>query len=256
MIEFFRDPLWQFIGALLTLVTIAISIFVFVKERAKKAVTYQIHSFYRFLSISEKEKGDFRVLYKGNEIQDLFLISLQIANTGNMPIASKDFERPIVFTFGESSKIFSVEVIATQPKTLSAELSIKNNKVVLSPLLLNSGDVIDIKCLVTSPQLDKIAADGRIIGVKEIVEKRVNIYRYLVWNLIGSIFMVLGIIGILATKPMISFERLQPIWPFLLLLTIGFTIGIIGMIGYYFNRGSRMFFELFRYLSSVFKNSK
>lgn len=259
MIEVFRDPFWQFIGALSALVAIVIAIVIFLKERAKKAVTFQIISFLPFLTISEEEKGDFRVLYKGREVRDLFLVSLQVTNTGNVPITFNDYEKPISFIFGESSRIFSAEVVNTQPKTLPHELSIEGNRVTLSPILLNSGDTIEIKCLVTSLKKNTIVAGGRIVGVKEIVEKRVNTYRYFGWVVIGTFIMLIASIGIFTTIPTFDFRKILSDWSFqhltfIVLFSIGVVISYGGMIIYFFRQGN--FRGLLKFLwhsfSSVF----
>jgi hypothetical protein len=254
--ELLRDPLWQFVGALLTLVTIFVAIYLFIKDRTKKSIIYQVKLFLPVLSIDEKEKGDFHVLFKDQEIHDLFLISICVVNSGNMPITTQDYEKPVTFIFGETSRVYSAEVISTQPKDLIVELSIKDNSVTLAPLLLNSGDMIEIKSLVTSPDMDKFKSEGRVIGVKEIVEKRINTNRSMGWAVIGIMIMGLSLIGMLITRPIFDLRNLQPLAPFWILAFIGGVIAISGITRAIYLRGLDKYLTMLGiYVKSVFRNS-
>ena len=254
MIEIFRDPLWQFIGALLALIAILVTIYIFLKEKAKKNITYEVTSFVPFLTVNEEAKGELQVIYKGNEISNLFLMTLQINNSGNMSVASKDYEKPISFIFGNEAIVYSAEIVKTIPKTLTSELSVDGNRVTLSPVLLNSGDVIEIKCLVTSPSYSEFIVDGRIVGIKEITEKRSNPYKYMGISVIGFILMIMALIYSLVTmKPILNIADEIRKWPFYLLGFTGAILAFGGAMLFAWTKGLKGFFPfLWRSFLSVF----
>ena len=42
MDELFRDPIWQFVGAILGLIAIVVTIIIFILQRRKKSLVYEI----------------------------------------------------------------------------------------------------------------------------------------------------------------------------------------------------------------------
>jgi hypothetical protein len=82
-------------------------------------------------------------------------------------ILSTDFVRPIIFIFNSSTEILNAEILKTEPQNLGAKLSITTNSIELQPLLMNSGDSIDISTLVTSFD-NNLMVDGRVVDIKMI----------------------------------------------------------------------------------------
>lgn len=167
MLEIIRDPLWQFIGVILAIIAIAITVILYWIQRQKKALSWQVVSNTPLLSIDKEIKGNLEVLYDGKRVQDVQLIIAKIINTGNVPIKSTDYECPINFDFGENARILTAEVTETSPDSLKASANVEGKKVILPPTLMNNRDWITLKFLVN--QYDgPISVDGRIVGVKEI----------------------------------------------------------------------------------------
>ena len=57
MIELLRDPLWQFVGAILGFVAIGITIIIFWLQRTRKSLSYEILSNTSLLTIKEELEG-------------------------------------------------------------------------------------------------------------------------------------------------------------------------------------------------------
>jgi len=169
MLEFLKDPIWQFIGVVVTVITILVTLGLYIKQRRIKNLSYQIRSITPLLSLSEEVKGILQILYKGKLVDQVHLIRLRLLNSGNTPIQSSDFEKPVSIDFGNKAKILSASILKTDPENLTPSLKIKKNSVVLSPLLMNKGDTINIKILVSRFE-EVIQLDGRIVGVKNIKE--------------------------------------------------------------------------------------
>lgn len=176
MIDILRDPIWQFIGAFLALIAIGMSIYLFILQKNKKALSYRIITETALLTVNEEIKGKLKIVYENVPVQDVHLLVMKIENSGNVPITSSDFEEPLTFSFGETTQILSAETTDVVPRTLKPIISIKDsNKIILEPTLLNGKDNFVVKLLLA--QYNKyILPEARIIGVGEI-RKSVDISR-------------------------------------------------------------------------------
>ncbi|WP_132545846.1 hypothetical protein [Plasticicumulans lactativorans] len=173
MIELLRDPIWQFVGAFLALLTIGLSYALYRSQRERKDLSYDIVLNSPILSVIEEDEGKLQLLYEGHPIKDPRILFVYVENTGNTPIPASDYERPIALDFGEGAKVLSAVVAFTVPKSLILELERKDHVVTIKPALLNPGDSARLKLLVShygaSPHID-----GRVHGVKAlhpVVEK-------------------------------------------------------------------------------------
>ena len=168
MFEFLADPIWQFlIGALIAVVTVVISIIIYFKQRNCKKLSYEILSNTAIMSTEEKIKDDIQLSYKGKVVKDVKLLVLRIFNSGNLPVVSADYEKPISIEFGKETRVLTAEVIKKSPDNLQSTISIENQVVTLYPALLNTEDSITIKMLVTKYEKE-LQVNSRIIGLGEL----------------------------------------------------------------------------------------
>lgn len=167
MLELLRDPIWQFAGAVLAFIAIAISVAMYLAQRQRKDVTYELLSNTQLLTLREKGLGQLQLTYNGIPVDNPRLAVIRLTNSGNIPIGTADYERPISFTFGEGSTVLSSAITATSPDNLTASVETKDNLVVLQPALLNPRDSLTLKLLVSGEECD-LRADGRIHGVHRI----------------------------------------------------------------------------------------
>jgi len=162
-----RDQIWQFVGAAFGFAAIIVSIVLYRTQRRRKALSYDIITFPTpLLSVDNEVKGKVQVLFDGNPVQDVYLVTLEFINSGNVPIVPADYVRRVSVSFGESARILTCEVVKTDPDNLEASVDIEATRVALEPVLLNSGDAITLKFLVSG--FDVIEFDGRIVGVKHV----------------------------------------------------------------------------------------
>lgn len=161
-----RDPLWQFVGALIAIVGLFYGYL-----RTRKTISYEIISWTPLLSREDEVKGTVQVLYEGQAVHAVSLLTLRIYNSGYIPIKSEDVEFPISISFAEGTKILKAEIASLSPPNLPALINTEDSKIVLNKILLNKNDSVTIKALVTRIN-DKIEVGARIVGVKSI--KKVN----------------------------------------------------------------------------------
>ena len=104
MVELLRDPLWQFVGAIFGLVAIGIAILIFWLQRTRKSLGYEVISNTSLLTIKEELEGKLQILYEKESVNNVQLIVIKLINTGNLPIASNDYELPLrlIFNIGLS----------------------------------------------------------------------------------------------------------------------------------------------------------
>jgi hypothetical protein len=167
MSEIMRDPLWNFVATLVGSVSLLVTIFLSVKQRQRKALSYEILSDESLLSVKNEIKGKLQILYEGKAVQQMRLIVLRIFNSGNVPIQISDYEQSTQLCFGKNAQILSAEVVGVDPKELNVSINIEENKVIVNPILLNKTDFFKIKIL-TTKSCDQPLITGRIVGVKKI----------------------------------------------------------------------------------------
>ncbi len=168
-----RDPIWQFVAAFLTFLTVIISVVLYFTQRKRKLLKYEILSKLPILSVEEEIAGKLQILFQDKPISRVFLTVIKLVNAGNVPISSSDYERNITISFGDSSKVLTAEISKTDPENLGAEISIKNSSIELKPVLLNPRDFIIIKALISNFG-EEINVNGRIVGVKQIQQMEKN----------------------------------------------------------------------------------
>lgn len=197
MLEIIRDPMWQFFGVIFVVIGIISSTIFNWIQRKKSALSWKIVSNTPLVRINSEVRGNLQVLFDGNPVKEIQLIIIKIINTGNVPIKSGDYERPLHLNFDENAQILTAEVIETNPINIETSAKIEGRIVLISPALLNKGDSVTVKILVNQFN-NKISIDGRIVGVKEIqkiVEKdiKTTLKYFIVGTMIGMIISLISI---------------------------------------------------------------
>ena len=184
-------PFWTFVRDILAFFAVVVPIAVFFAQRKKKKLSYDVTSNTPLLSVEDEIQGKIKVLYEGNEVKKVHLLTFKFTNTGNQPISSTDYERPLTISVNDEATILTYEAIDEEPKNLGAELTLSGNSITLSPLLLNPKDSFSIKALVSDfeghPEID-----GRINGVKSISKDREALTSFLLVFSFG--LMILAIV--------------------------------------------------------------
>lgn len=193
MVDLLRDPLWTFIGAILAVLAIVVSISLWMLQRRKKKLGYDVLSNLSLLTVREELEGRLKVLFDENPVKNVHLFVLRVVNNGNVPITPSDFERPLSLVFGENSNVLSAQVTETSPKNLKIELTTQRDRITFVPLLLNQKDSITVKLLV-SDYKGPLVADARITGVRDVVPLREGQWRTPIVAFVGMITMVLGVL--------------------------------------------------------------
>lgn len=167
-----RDQIWDFIGAIIGAVALVATIIIYSLQKNKKALSYEIVSKTSLLSTKEKLEGKLKILYNDILVQNIKIFEIKVINTGQIAIAASDYERPLCFQFDEKSNVLATEIIETSPKSLTTELTVDRNNVVVKPMLMNAKDYMLVKFVVADYEENSITTDVRIKDVKDI--KKIN----------------------------------------------------------------------------------
>jgi hypothetical protein len=163
LMEFVRDPTWQFLGAIIAIIGCLIAL----AQRQRKRLSYQIVSKSVLLTQSEELLGRVTVLFDSKEVRDICLWVVKIENHGNVPISVEDFQSSLQLRFKDPATVLSTAVIGQNPRDLGAVVRGEASACELIPTLLNPGDFVVIKTLVSN-SVDDLEVSARIRGVSKI----------------------------------------------------------------------------------------
>jgi hypothetical protein len=113
------ESTWQFIGIVSSFIisTITILIAIWPSQRRRKEISYRVISDVPILNTPGAFKDRINILFDGEPIRDASLLLLEVKNSGNVLVESRDFDPPIRFSFGERTLV-SGDIADTQPKGL------------------------------------------------------------------------------------------------------------------------------------------
>lgn len=229
--EIIRDPMWQFIGALFAFIAISITLIIYLLQRKKKKLNYEIIGKLPLLSFREELEGKFKIYYEDNLVKNVFSIIIKFYNTGNQPITSNDFERNLSLIFEEKIKILAYSVSKTEPDNLDVQLQLNNNKLIIAPLLLNPKDTFTIRVIVTESDA-KFKLNYRIIGINKIIEGSPTQTTFIISAIIGLVLTIVGIIIMVTSQTNIEkspFESVQSSIAFILII-IGYVLAFFSLM--------------------------
>jgi hypothetical protein len=186
MLEFFRDPVWQFIGAIVGIVAIVITLVLYSLQRRRKALSYEIVSCEPLISKPGELEGNLQIVFGGQLVREVYLLIIKITNSGNQPIESSNYERSLTLSVDAPARILTAQITETNPPNLAPQLLPDGSggwhnqlhpelaldtyvrTIPLKRTLLNPGDSFKIKMLLSEFTPSRLYVTRRIVGVKDI----------------------------------------------------------------------------------------
>jgi hypothetical protein len=217
MLRFLFDP--QFlISSFIAIVAPLVVYLLELRNRTQKRLSYDLVSVVSLLSIKDEIKHRVKILVDDRLVDDIYIVVINLINSGNVPIANEDYERPLNLNFRYDSKIISADFVSSNRSSLKPEVYLYDNKVYIEPILLNTGDVVTLKVLLSKFEGD-VSVDARIVGVECIEKYNTHQIRNNFVFILGLSLIVAGII--LANIPIITLFRG---WPIFTLIVVGMLI--------------------------------
>ncbi len=190
--EWYRDPIWQFVGAVISFIAILASYNIFKRQGRQKKFSFEIISNSALVNVKDDIKSKLQLLFDKKPVNDVHLLIVRIINSGNEPIVKSDYETPINLNFSDNSEVLETDVINVSPESMKVEVNSTKESASIQPLLLNPGDSITIKTLLTNFD-GAVKVSCRIAGVKEITRLGVDnssspSFRFELFFIYGSSF--------------------------------------------------------------------
>lgn len=189
MLSLMRDSVWQFIGAIIALSAIIISIIIAFWQRKKKSICYKkiLLRMIGLESLKKLSRGKISIIYNDQPIDTVYALVLTIINDGNTQVLAKDFERPITFIFGEDAEIANVEISEKSPDDLEPSIDLLKNRISIAPLLLNPNDTFTLQVLFAKYDFVPLRCDTRIAGIRKVTEYAKDSRRtiYILMSILG-----------------------------------------------------------------------
>lgn len=233
MLGLMRDSIWQFVGAALALIAIIVTVVIYLVQRRKKALAYEILTYTPLVTVSEEAKDQIEISFKGRPVADVHLLLMRVWNNGNVQILPGDFVEPLGFCMADGVEILTVEVVKAEPEVLKPELCLQGATLGIRPLLLNGQDSITLKLLVAGGGEKEVArCEGRIAGVRAVM--RAEAYedpgskrKAIATGILGSVVTI----WILATIVLRN-SSLSSSWERWLTLGLGIGMGILTVLSW------------------------
>ncbi len=191
--ELLRDGLWQFVGAVLALVAIAGSFWIYYAQRSRREVAFGVLSKRELLPEVSALPRSIQIIVDGTPAINVHLFVLALKNTGNTPIRQTDFRYPPSIKFGNNSKILHVSLSRQFPTNLGITLTHDAKEARIEPALLNPGEHFVLQALVTGDDFD-VSCDFRAEGITELVGvegAKYNVALNLTFMFVSAIAIVL-----------------------------------------------------------------
>ena len=111
------------------------------------------------------------VTYNGKIIPAAAVTVIRLVNTGDKAIRAEDFTSDLVMLLDNVNEVVTATVTKTRPMDLEPHLDINGAGVAVAPLLINSGDMIELQ-LLTSGLASSVRAEGRIANLSRISQRK------------------------------------------------------------------------------------
>ncbi len=144
MLLIFENFDWTILAILATIV---VPWTFYLLKREKKELSYNF-SAVPLLSVASGQRERVEVVLNNVIVENVYLISFELINSGSFNIRKRDFGRDIVINFDEKSHVMELDIVSTTPYTLHPEVINGGNSIIIKPIDLRSKNCIKIKSLV------------------------------------------------------------------------------------------------------------
>lgn len=153
---------WDPLSVFLSLVSIALAYWIFIRTPNKRVLEYVIHPLIPLLNPSSPTSEALKVMYDDEEVTSPVLSSFTFQSTGNKAIAPEDWNVPIRLIYPEDVRV--VEFYMTYDNDpIYATGEIEEQRVELNKFLMNKGDTLTLYVLTdgtSEPELEIKILDG------------------------------------------------------------------------------------------------
>jgi hypothetical protein len=225
MLEILRDPLWQFIGAVIAVFALISGYIFYRRQRQVKRLVVETVTTVPLVAVAKEGIEGLRVLFNERPIKDAAIVMVDVFCSGNTPILAADFDIPLSFEFGDSALVLSADLSKAEPIDLPASIACHGSKATVSKLLLNPGDSFRVRFLVENAKGD-VKATARIVGVSKIENARpISIFATF-GAIIGGIIIITSVLFAPGLREDLTRDVRPGEWPYIFGFIVGFGLMI------------------------------
>jgi hypothetical protein len=157
---------WVIVGVLAAVVIGVVTIVITARSRPRPALAYETQA---TRLVARQAAGRLEITFDGEPVEDVHLVDLTVANTGNRPFVDADFVRPLHVVLPEGAVALSAEVTGSDPPGLEPKAGIEpETGATVRLALLNPRDGFTVSVLVKGLKAsDEVRLGGRVAGVHE-----------------------------------------------------------------------------------------
>jgi hypothetical protein len=105
--------------------------------------------------------GKLEVVHDGSAVPEASIIVVRVVNTGDKAIRFEDFSSELTIRLKGVREVVSALATKTRPIDLVPKLMVKDSRVLIGPLLVNPGDMVELQ-LLTSGLASGVVVEGRV----------------------------------------------------------------------------------------------
>ena len=161
------DP-GTWIGVIVGAAALVFTVLSYLSRRGLARLEYVVTMTRRILP--GRVADDLDVTHHGVEVADPALSVVRIVNTGDRAIRREDFETDLTVTYDGVRELVSASWSATRPDDLRPGIGIEGNRVLISPQVINPGDMLELQVLSAGPP-SAVSVAGRVADLL-VVQRR------------------------------------------------------------------------------------
>ena len=226
MLEFLRDAVWQFVGALFALAAIGVSVWVYIAQTPRKRLLIQRVARVPLVTVGADRIPGLQITIDGRKIEKATVVLIRITNSGKVPLMAGDFDQNITLDFEAGAVVLDAQIADTQPKYQPITTEHSANLVSFSKNLMNPGDTFLCRVLIQDSSGNYVPK-ARVAGVREIdISPPFSVFRPVVTLVALSIVIVSWFLSPTPRSSGLSDFRTEEI-PYLVIMLFGLIVMIV-----------------------------
>jgi hypothetical protein len=227
----------RLLAPIATAIGICVSVFLWILNQRKKELSYDVLFLDNLVKIRGNARKQLQVEFNGRTVDDARLAVVRLTNSGHLPINVGDYTTALSICFSAGSKVILADIAETQPadidercfkdgELVSLIAGVEKERVVLQPVLLNSGDSIILQILVRD-DFGKPQLKGHLMGVAAIrLNRPINLLPRILVHLGAGVMA--GAMLLVEPNSLFTYS-FEDVLPYLLLFVLGYIMFSLGL---------------------------
>lgn len=225
----------RLLAPIATAIGVVVSIILWTLSQRRKALKFQVLRREALVNLRGKTKKRLDVRFDGQPVHDAHLVVVRVVNTGHLPIAPGDYQSEPAICVSGGSTILTADVTETNPVDLEERCKgkasgliegVQRDRVVLSSILLNSGDSLTVQMLVRHLS-GRISMSGHIHGINELKEMQHRPILPTLLTQVGALIMASAMLMVDPSR-LVPFE-IEDVMPCIFVFSTGYVLLAFGL---------------------------